>query len=66
MASMLRLIAFALVLFPTLAAAEPITLKLAFFSSHRSHLYLSGATPSPAARARQAKRAQGEEHRLSA
>ena len=45
MASILRLIAFALVLLPALAAVEPITLKLAFFSSDRSHLYLSGAKP---------------------
>lgn len=40
-----RFIALALAFFSTAAAAEPITLKLAFFSSDRSHLYLSGAKP---------------------
>lgn len=44
-ASILRPIVFALVLLPALAAAEPITLTLSFFSSNRSHLYLSGAKP---------------------
>lgn len=42
---LVRLIALALALFSTAAAAEPITLKFAFFSSDRSHLYLSGAKP---------------------
>ncbi len=43
--SVLRLIVFVLVLLPAFVAAEPITLKLSFFSSDRSHLYLSGAKP---------------------
>lgn len=41
----LRLIVMALALLPALAAAEPIKLKLAFFSSDRNHLYLSGVKP---------------------
>lgn len=41
----LRLILIALVLLPGMAAAEPIKLKLAFFSSDRSHLYLSAVKP---------------------
>lgn len=39
------LIASALLLLPSVAAAEPITLKLAFFSSDRTHLYRSGVQP---------------------
>ncbi len=39
------LIATALLLVPALAAAEPINLKLAFFSSDRTHLYRSGVKP---------------------
>jgi TRAP-type C4-dicarboxylate transport system substrate-binding protein len=39
------LIATALLLIPALAAAGPITLKLAFFSSDRTHLYRSGVAP---------------------
>jgi TRAP-type C4-dicarboxylate transport system substrate-binding protein len=41
----LRRAALALALLPAAAAAEPITLKLAYFSSDRTHLYLSGAKP---------------------
>lgn len=41
----LRLTVFLFALFPALAAAAPITLKLAYFSSDRTHLYLSGAKP---------------------
>ncbi len=37
-----RIIVTALVLLPTMAAAEPIKLKLAFFSSDRTHLYRAG------------------------
>jgi TRAP-type C4-dicarboxylate transport system substrate-binding protein len=40
-----RLVALAFAVLPAVAAAEPITLKLSFFSSDRSHLYLSGAKP---------------------
>ena len=39
------LIATALLLVPAMAAAEPINLKLAFFSSDRTHLYRSGVKP---------------------
>lgn len=44
-ANFLRLIAIAFALLPAMAAAEPITLKLAFFSSDRTHLYRSGVKP---------------------
>ena len=40
-----RLVALAFAILPAVAVAEPITLKLSFFSSDRSHLYLSGASP---------------------
>ncbi len=40
-----RLFALAFAVLPAVAAAEPITLKLSFFSSDRSHLFLSGAKP---------------------
>jgi len=40
-----RLVAIAFAILPAIAAAQPITLKLSFFSSDRSHLYLSGAKP---------------------
>ena len=40
-----RLIVLLLGLLPALAAAEPVTLKLAYFSSDRTHLYRSGAEP---------------------
>ncbi len=40
-----QLVALAFAILPAVAAAEPITLKLSFFSSDRSHLYLSGAKP---------------------
>ncbi len=40
-----QLVALAFAVLPAVAAAEPITLKLSFFSSDRSHLYLSGAKP---------------------
>ncbi len=41
----LRLIAALLITAPTLAAAEPIKLKLAYYSSDRSVLYLAGIKP---------------------
>jgi TRAP-type C4-dicarboxylate transport system substrate-binding protein len=41
-ANALRLVALPLVLVSTVAAAEPIHLKLAYFSSDRSQLYLTG------------------------
>jgi TRAP-type C4-dicarboxylate transport system substrate-binding protein len=41
----LRRFALALALLPSVAMAEPIVLKLAFFSSDRTHLYLSGIKP---------------------
>jgi TRAP-type C4-dicarboxylate transport system substrate-binding protein len=44
-ANLLRLVVVVLALLPAIAAAEPIKLKLAFFSSDRSHLYRSGAKP---------------------
>jgi len=44
-ASFLRLIAVVFALLPAMAAAEPIKLKLAFFSSDRSHLFRSGVKP---------------------
>ncbi|MFA6266355.1 MAG: TRAP transporter substrate-binding protein DctP [Pseudolabrys sp.] len=44
-ASIFRLIAVVFALLPAVASAEPIKLKLAYFSSDRSHLYLSGAKP---------------------
>ena len=40
-----RLVVLLLGLLPPLAAAEPVTLKLAYFSSDRTHLYHSGAEP---------------------
>ena len=40
-----RLLALVLSLVPAVAAAQPIILKLAYFSSDRTHLYLSGAKP---------------------
>ncbi len=40
-----RLVALVFALLPAVATAEPITLKLSFFSSDRSHLYLSGVKP---------------------
>lgn len=43
--SLLRLVAVVFALLPAMAVAEPIKLKLAFFSSDRSHLYRSGAKP---------------------
>lgn len=43
--SILRLIATMLIMVPAMAAAEPIKLKLAFFSSDRSVLYLAGIKP---------------------
>lgn len=43
--SILRLIATMLIMAPAMAAAEPIKLKLAFFSSDRSVLYLAGIKP---------------------
>ncbi|HVZ50365.1 MAG TPA: TRAP transporter substrate-binding protein DctP [Pseudolabrys sp.] len=39
------LIALLVLLAPTLAAAEPIELKLAFFSSDRTYLYTTGVQP---------------------
>lgn len=44
-ARLLRLAALALVLIPAAAAAEPVKLKLAFFGSDRSALYLAGIKP---------------------
>ncbi len=44
-AQALRFIVTALVLLPALAKADPITLKLAFFSSDRTHLYRSAVKP---------------------
>src|SRR3972149_2220181 len=41
----LRLIAAALFLSPVMASADPVKLKLAFFSSDRSALYLAGIKP---------------------
>ena len=41
----LRVIVLALALLPTMATAEPIRLKLAFFSSDSNHLYLSAVKP---------------------
>jgi TRAP-type C4-dicarboxylate transport system substrate-binding protein len=41
----LRIAAAALLLLPAIVSAEPITLKLAFFSSDRNHLYRSGVQP---------------------
>ena len=41
----LRLIVAAIILLPALAQAEPINLKLAFFSSDRTHLYRAGVKP---------------------
>ncbi len=41
----LRLIAAVLIMIPGLASAEPIKLKLAFFSSDRTHLYRSLVEP---------------------
>jgi TRAP-type C4-dicarboxylate transport system substrate-binding protein len=41
----LRIAAAALLLLPALVRAEPIKLKLAFFSSDRNHLYRSGVKP---------------------
>ena len=41
----LRAMVLALVLLPTMAAADPIRLKLAFFSSDSNHLYLSAVKP---------------------
>jgi len=41
----LRLIAVVFALLPTIASAEPIKLKLAFFSSDRTHLYRSMVKP---------------------
>src|SRR5665647_1854972 len=43
--NILRLISALLILAPTLATAEPIKLKLAFFSSDRTHLYRSIVKP---------------------
>ncbi len=43
--NVLRLVVLMLSLVPVLALAEPITLKLAYFSSDRTHLYLSAAKP---------------------
>lgn len=43
--SVLRLMATLLIMVPALAAAEPIKLKLAFFSSDRTHLYRSIVKP---------------------
>jgi len=40
---------FAVVLLPSLAAGEPITLKLSFFTSDQSATYLSAVKPSPGA-----------------
>ncbi len=40
-----RIVALAFAVLPAMAVAEPITLKLSFFSSDRSHLYLSGVKP---------------------
>lgn len=40
-----RVVAVAFALLPAVAAAEPITLKLAYFSSDRNHLYRSGVEP---------------------
>ncbi len=37
-----RIVVTALILLPAMAAAEPIKLKLAFFSSDRTHLYRAG------------------------
>ena len=39
------MIVAAVILLPALAQAEPITLKLAFFSSDRTHLYRAGVKP---------------------
>jgi TRAP-type C4-dicarboxylate transport system substrate-binding protein len=44
-ARILRFVFAALVFAPCVAAAEPITLKLAFFSSDRTHLYRSSVKP---------------------
>lgn len=43
--TLLRLAVVVVGLLPALVAAQPITLKLAYFSSDRTHLYLSGAKP---------------------
>ncbi len=40
-----RYVVAALLLAPAIAAAEPIKLKLAFFSSDRTHLYRAGVKP---------------------
>ncbi len=45
MRNCLRLLVALLVLLPAMAAAEPIKLKLAFFSSDRTHLYRSAVKP---------------------
>lgn len=42
---LLRFIAVVLALWPAVAAAEPVKLKLAFFSSDRTHLYRSMVKP---------------------
>ena len=42
---LIRLFVAALVLLPTMAAAEPITLKLAYFSSDRSTTYVAAVKP---------------------
>ncbi len=42
---LLRIILVALALLPAMATAEPIRLKLAFFSSDSNHLYLSAIKP---------------------
>ena len=42
---LLRVTLVALALLPAMAAAEPIRLKLAFFSSDSNHLYLSAVKP---------------------
>ena len=44
-ANFLRVIVVALALLPVAATAEPIRLKLAFFSSDSNHLYLSAVKP---------------------
>lgn len=40
-----RLIALAVLMLSTAVSAQPITLKLSFFSSDRSHIYLSSVRP---------------------
>jgi len=54
-AVILRFFAIAFALLPAMAAAEPVTLKLAFFSSDRSVLYLAGVRPFVDAVNREAK-----------